>query len=1058
MKFLSKILGLVLLSGTLFAQTTTTHKVPATDTANVFSNSNQFKLGVQAGPKSAAELPAIAAGNGTLIYCSDCQVQNACLTGGSGAWAQRVGGLWNCAGFGGSGGASGSQNYLVKFTTTSSLGNSSISDNGTLISTSENFSAGNGSFANGTFSGTLGVTGASTLGDVSSSGAVDWSGASLVKTKVSPGYAPTASGSMGYDSTANAYVGGVNGVSKFFATKDIAGGGTNATSFSTNGTVTFDGTKLSSTVGGAGTLCWQETDGGVPFFGACAGSASTSWSALSAPSANLTLHNTTRTTLFDWTDTTSNVPLTYTFGAVSGSPTNAQFLIQDTTGSTSIGNVVHIRTQGTSTSNGLKVQTPSGGGTPLIVDAGSDSATAINVIHGKVSMTGTGTPSIEGTFAADPSAPAGTKSGIYYGSTGLIKGSYAGDALSPFARQSDIGGTWTGKTLTALPAGVIPDLSGTYVQQTQIGNSTAGVAGLDGSAQLLATNLSAVALGTSSVNFNIGESASAFTPFTISDTCTTCASADTSYNFAVKTGSNSWHNPLDIEVNGTKQLQVCKLTGPQGTVVIGSAVACSALPTGPTTFSKFVVQSQTAGHTVQRLYQGSNAATGVMHELNNVTASGTGWYYEKFCAGATGSNTACGSGTVNASLRGDGLFTTSSISTAALTLSSITGSTQCLHVDTNGVVTGTGSDCSSVSSTPRLDQVTDPNTTKTFLLGNNPLLFNTATTTNSQNAVTFGETTAATGTSDVLVQLLTATGSTAVPFKITQAAGPSGAAAPNAVTVTGGTGGAAANATANGNTGAAVSVTSGAGSAGGATSGNGGAGGDVTLTAGNGGNVTSGTNGSGGNINLNPGAAGTGGSGGASGKVIVGGTLTNASGTFTISPTGTNGLQLTTTSGNLVLTTGLQAKAGWINKYNSIVTVYDGLPYLVAKTDLTAQSAAITPTTLYATPASGVSTQYKVCFNSKVTTAATTSSTLGGAGGFQVIYTDADDSVVVTTPSGIAYNSSSSTLTLNTTQAVMSGCIPINAKASTNIQYQMGYTSSGATAMQYNLHVWVENE
>src|SRR5581483_1076970 len=195
------------------------------------------------------------------------------------------------------------------------------------------------------------------------------------------------------------------------------------------------------------------------------------------------------------------------------------------------------------------------------------------------------------------------------------------------------------------------------------------------------------------------------------------------------------------------------------------------------------------------------------------------------------------------------------------------------------------------------------------------------------------------------------------------------------------------------------------------------------------------------------------------GKVIVGGTLTNASGTFTIQSATNNPISLQPQgNGNLILTTGFQAKSGTVNKYNTINTVYDGLPYLVAKTDLTGQNAAISATTLYATPASGVSTQYKVCFNSKVTTAATTSSTLGGAGGFQVIYTDADDSVVVTTPAAIPYNSSSSTLTLNTTQATMNGCIPINAKASTNIQYQMGYTSSGATAMQYNLHAWVENE
>ena len=145
--------------------------------------------------------------------------------------------------------------------------------------------------------------------------------------------------------------------------------------------------------------------------------------------------------------------------------------------------------------------------------------------------------------------------------------------------------------------------------------------------------------------------------------------------------------------------------------------------------------------------------------------------------------------------------------------------------------------------------------------------------------------------------------------------------------------------------------------------------------------------------------------------------------------------------------------SGIIPVYNNIVTVSNGVPSEHATVDLTAQVAAIGATTLYAVPAAGVG-MYRISFVAKVTTAATTSSVLGGAGGFQLLYTD-PDTVVVTTPVH-SYNSTTATLALNTTQAVYSGEIIVYAKASTNIQYKMGYTSAGATAMQFNLDIKLE--
>ena len=137
---------------------------------------------------------------------------------------------------------------------------------------------------------------------------------------------------------------------------------------------------------------------------------------------------------------------------------------------------------------------------------------------------------------------------------------------------------------------------------------------------------------------------------------------------------------------------------------------------------------------------------------------------------------------------------------------------------------------------------------------------------------------------------------------------------------------------------------------------------------------------------------------------------------------------------------------GLLDTYNSIATVRNGLQVSYAKVDLTAQTAAIGATTVYAVPASGVG-MYRVCWVATVTTAAGTSSILGGTNGFQVKYTDGDDSVVKTSVAG-------ATSAANTTATTLSGAIVVYAKASTNIQYSMDYTSVG-TAMGYNLHVTV---
>jgi len=144
------------------------------------------------------------------------------------------------------------------------------------------------------------------------------------------------------------------------------------------------------------------------------------------------------------------------------------------------------------------------------------------------------------------------------------------------------------------------------------------------------------------------------------------------------------------------------------------------------------------------------------------------------------------------------------------------------------------------------------------------------------------------------------------------------------------------------------------------------------------------------------------------------------------------------------------ALQGQINSYNGVATAGAGVASIVAVANLTAQSAAITPTTLYAVPASGTGF-YRVSWVATVTTAATISSSLGGTAGFQLVYTDADDAVVKTS------NPTTPTISAgNTTATSISGTFNAYCDPSTNLQYSFGYTSSGATAMQYNLHISVE--
>lgn len=113
------------------------------------------------------------------------------------------------------------------------------------------------------------------------------------------------------------------------------GGAGSVTSGGTNGAVYRDatGNLIATATGGAGTLCLTSANGGVPVFGACAGSASTDWSALANPSGNMAINTGTFTSTWTIQGNTSTTNL---------------FNILDTTGNTGTGSLFEVHTVGTS--------------------------------------------------------------------------------------------------------------------------------------------------------------------------------------------------------------------------------------------------------------------------------------------------------------------------------------------------------------------------------------------------------------------------------------------------------------------------------------------------------------------------------------------------------------------------------------------------------------------------------------------------------------------------------------------------------------------------------------
>jgi hypothetical protein len=142
---------------------------------------------------------------------------------------------------------------------------------------------------------------------------------------------------------------------------------------------------------------------------------------------------------------------------------------------------------------------------------------------------------------------------------------------------------------------------------------------------------------------------------------------------------------------------------------------------------------------------------------------------------------------------------------------------------------------------------------------------------------------------------------------------------------------------------------------------------------------------------------------------------------------------------------------GVVAEYNGVATVRGGQATIVASSLLTAQSAAITATTIYAIPAAKGG-MYKITWVATVTTAGSTSSALGGTTGLQIIFTNGNGDGVVKTSTPTTATVSAT----NTTADTISGTVVGYCAASTNLQYAFGYSSVGVTPMVYDLALYVE--
>jgi hypothetical protein len=118
------------------------------------------------------------------------------------------------------------------------------------------------------------------------------------------------------------------------------------------------------------------------------------------------------------------------------------------------------------------------------------------------------------------------------------------------------------------------------------------------------------------------------------------SSTDLTPELYVNVPNTSYHQGLNISVDGFTQLQVCSLGASHvGITVIGNSIPCANLPTTTKTW----IMDNSAGHTGLTIYQNNASAIASMLQLNNVSTSGFNFW--QACSGtlpfASGGNGTC---------------------------------------------------------------------------------------------------------------------------------------------------------------------------------------------------------------------------------------------------------------------------------------------------------------------------------------------------------------------------------------------------------------------------------
>lgn len=633
-------------------------------------------------------------------------------------------------------------------------------------------------------------------------------------------------------------------------------GGATVSSPSTNGAAYWNGSLLTTTAtGGAGTLCLTSTNGGAPVYGACSGTASTVWSALTNPVANLSLAMGANLT-------------TFTGSAATGAAANL-FTFTDTLNNTGTGSIINVNTASGSaafpltvtargTANGVQMSVA---GSLGAIGTGAIVATSAPI----AGVTGMGTNC--GTFLTTPSSAnlaacltdeTGTGSAVFGTSPTIVTPTIASFVNATHNHQNAAGGGTLAEAALALTNittnnattsahGFLPILPGTTTTFLN-GNGaytapfTLTTTGSSGAATFSAGTLNipnyvggtgCVPAGTIGV-VQASNGAGACQATAVTDNGTTVASTEPITAPSVATGTS----PPSVTVGtggviagaeGTNpasgpaaSVDVCVFNSTQhGIVCSFNNGSYAPIPQGPT--------STTSGHVVTW-----NATNGGL--LADLATTGSGNAVLATSPTLVTPNLGTPSAAVLTNATGlplsglatqaaDTVVMNATGSTAAPTAVAMpTGGTNGCAGASNALTYNTTTHalgCNSITAGgATLSSLTAATGANTLANGDNAQIWNWALTTASKSAFTFGETTAATSTgTPFLMNIQTLSTSTANPLQVTAGGTTNGIRVnTSGILVPVGTGGVAAGATPHGvlisEGNAALAVATSAGSAG----------------------------------------------------------------------------------------------------------------------------------------------------------------------------------------------------------------------------------------------------